>query len=242
MTTGYEPLNTLKPIVYSLWLVDGPSIQFYGLPFSTRATIVRLSSGDIWVHSPTKLTKGLQAQVAELGPVRHLVAPNWIHYAYLDEWQAAFPGVMTWAAPGVEKRAAQNGLNLSIDHNLNATAPEFWDTDFDQMIVEGSSVHREAVFFHRPTRTLILTDLIENFETKNLPLWMIPIAKLVGICDPNGSMPRDMRATFRDGRYQLRAAVERMIEWDPARVILAHGRWFETNGARELRRAFDFLF
>lgn len=242
MTTGYEPLNTLKPIVYSLWLVDGPSIRFYGLPFSTRATIVRLNSGDIWVHSPTKLTKGLRAQVAELGPVRHLVAPNWIHYAYLTEWQEAFPGVTTWAAPGVAKRAAQNGLDLHIDHRLGDTPPEDWAADFEQMIVEGSSVHREAVFFHKPTRTLILTDLIENFESRNLPLWMIPIAKLVGISDPHGSMPRDMRATFHGGRHQLRAAVQRMIGWDPERVILAHGRWYETDGTAELKRAFAFAF
>lgn len=36
------------------------------------------------------------------------------------------------------------------------------------MIVRGSSVHREAVFFHRASRTLILTDLIENFEPAKL--------------------------------------------------------------------------
>lgn len=241
MTTGYEPLNTLKPIVFGVWLVDGPAIRFYGLPFSTRATIIRLASGDLWVHSPTKLTRGLQDELRELGPVKHLIAPNWIHYAYLPEWQEAFPGVTTWAAPGVVSRAKEKGLELHVDHRLGQDAPDEWKDEIDQMIVEGSATHREAVFFHRATRTLILTDLIENFEPDKMPLLLQPLLKLAGITDPNGSMPRDMRATFHNGRDQLRAAVLQMIDWAPERVVLAHGRWFDTDGTDELKRAFSFI-
>ena len=110
-----------------------------------------------------------------------------------------------------------------------------------QLIVEGSPIHREAVFFHRASRTLILADLIENFEPGKLAWWMWPLVRLGGIADPDGAMPRDMRATFRRGRAQLRQAVEIMIGWAPDRVILAHGRWYRENGAAELRRAFRFV-
>ncbi|WP_235857810.1 DUF4336 domain-containing protein [Marimonas lutisalis] len=103
-------------------------------------------------------------------------------------------------------------------------------------------MHREAVFFHRASRTLILTDLIENFEAAKLPWWMRIAARMGGILDPDGQMPRDMRATFRGHHDQLRAAVERMIGWDPERVIVAHGRWYRRDGAAELRRAFRFLW
>ncbi|MEO8558431.1 MAG: hypothetical protein ABI439_05170 [Rhodospirillales bacterium] len=40
---------------------------------------------------------------------------------------------------------------------------------------------------------------------------------------------------------QLRQAVEQMIAWQPERVIIAHGSWYQNNGAAELRRAFDWL-
>ena len=59
LRTGYEPLNTLKPVAPDIWVIDGPAIRFYGLPFSTRATVVRLAGGDLWVHSPTALTEAL---------------------------------------------------------------------------------------------------------------------------------------------------------------------------------------
>ena len=239
--TGYEPLNTLKPIGPDIWLIDGPAIRFYGMPFSTRATVVRLGNGDIWVHSPTHLTEDLRAEVGALGRVAHLVAPNWIHYAYVQSWQAAFPGAQAWAAPGVAKRAEAKGMVIAFDHDLGRQAEGPWRGEIDQMIVEGSKVHREAVFFHRASRTLILTDLIENFEAAKIPWWMRLPGRLGGVVEPGG-MPRDMRATFRGHHDQLRAAVERMIAWAPERIIVAHGRWHERDAVAELRRAFAFLW
>jgi hypothetical protein len=238
--TGYEPLNTPKAVADDVWVVDGPAIRFYGMPFSTRATIVRLTDGGLWVHSPTWLDEGLAEQVAALGPVRHLVAPNWIHYAYIADWQARFAGAESWASPGVAERAKKYRMDIHFDHRLGQTPPDAWGDEIDQMIVRGSQAHREAVFFHRASATLILTDLIENFEPHKLGFWFRAMTRLAGNQDPNGRMPRDMRATFRN-RDAMREDVERMIGWRPERVILAHGRWYESDGTAELERAFGWL-
>ncbi|MEB8387830.1 DUF4336 domain-containing protein [Rhodobacteraceae bacterium KMM 6894] len=237
--TGYEPLNALKPVGPSIWLIDGPAQSFYGLPFSTRATVVRLENGGLWIHSPTRLTDALRAELDELGPVRHLIAPNWIHYAHIADWQAAYPDATAWAAPGVAQRAAKKGLTLSFDHNLGDTAEPPWHNQIDQMIVEGSKVHREAVFHHRASKTLILTDLIENFETAKLPMWMRPLVWIAGIDDSDGKMPPDLRLSFR--KKPLVDSIERMIAWAPDRLILAHGRWYDRGAVAELERAFRRL-
>lgn len=239
--TGYEPLNTPKPVARDVWLIDGPHIRFYGMPFSTRATVVRLHNGNLWVHSPTHLSAALAEALDALGPVAHLIAPNWIHYAYVHEWQARWPAAVAWAAPGVRARAARRGVPGRFDHDLGQEAPPDWQGEIDQMIVEGSRVHREAVFFHCESRTLILTDLVENFEDRALPWWMRPLTRIVGIHAPDGQMPRDMRLTFRGHEAQLRAAVQRMIAWAPARVILAHGAWFEDDAVARLKRAFRWV-
>jgi Domain of unknown function (DUF4336) len=238
---SYAPLDTLKPLARDIWIIDGQAIHFYAMPFSTRATVVRLSGGDIWVHSPTRLSADLATEVAALGPVAHLVAPNWLHYAHMARWQARFPKARSWAAPGVRARAESRGVALKFDADLEDTAPPGWRGEIDQMIVQGSRIHREAVFFHHKSKTLILTDLIENFEPGHLKWWMVALAWLAGILDPDGQMPRDMRATFRRHRHQLRAAVEQMIAWRPERIILAHGRCYETAATDELRRAFRFV-
>lgn len=235
--TGYEPLNTPKSVAPDLWVIDGPAVRFYGLPFSTRATVVSLANGDLWVHSPTCLTDALRAELDALGPVRHLIAPNWIHYAHIADWQAAWPQATAWAAPGVVARAAKYGLTLRFDHDLGNGAEAAWQGQIDQMIVEGARRHREAVFLHRASKTLILTDLIENFETAKLPAWMRPLIWLAGIDAPRGRMPPDMYWSFRD-KKQLTRCVETMIGWAPRRILLAHGKWFERDGVAQLERAF----
>ncbi|WP_412505673.1 DUF4336 domain-containing protein [Roseovarius sp. SYSU LYC5161] len=235
--TGYEPLNTPKPVAEGIWVIDGPAVPVRGMPFSTRATVVRLENGGLWVHSPTLLTDALQAQIAALGPVRHLVAPTRLHHAHITDWQAAFPGALAWAAPGVAEHAAKKGMTLRFDHELGPEAEVPWAGQIDQLIVEGSKTRREAVFFHRASETLILAALIANFETAKLPVWMRPIIWIAGIDDSDGKMPPGMAFSFRDKR-KLADSVERMIGWGPGRLILAHGRWYDRGAVRELERAF----
>ena len=187
--------------------------------------------------SPLEIAAGLAGAVAPLGPLRHLVAPNWIHYARIPEWQARFPGAVSWGSPGVGDRARSRGVQLHLDHVLTDHAPEAWSAQIEQRLAD-SGYQREVVFFHRASRTLILTDLIENFEAGKMPWWMRPLLKLGRVCDPDGRMPVDLATSFRFRPRHLRDLVGTMIGWEPERVILAHGRWYDRNGTGELRRAF----
>jgi len=87
-----------------------------------------------------------------------------------------------------------------------------------------------------------VSDLIENFESQKLTTPVMRFLTWIGgVRDPDGSTPRDMRMTFSNSRPQLRAAIRKMIGWNPERVILAHGRWYDRNGQAELRRAFRWI-
>ena len=241
MTTGYEPLGIPKSFGTDIWIVDGPTIRFYGMPFPTRMTVVRLSDGGLWIHSPIALDDALRARIEALGPVRHLVAPNWIHYASVHQWQAVWPEATTWAAPKVESRAAAHNVPIRIDHLLDNTATPPWAGEIAFRHVSGSAVHSEVVFFHRASRTLILTDLIENFDPRHLPWWMSALTRLVGITAPDGRTPPDIAATFRKNRAEARGHVDWMLAQAPERVILAHGRCYETEALPRLRRALKGL-
>jgi hypothetical protein len=238
--TGYEPLYTLKSIAPNVWIADGGWIRFYGLPFPTRMTVIRLTNGDLWVHSPIADQEGLYESVATLGPVRYLIAPNWIHYAWVPSLQLRFQEALTWVSPGVVKRAASKGVQLRYNRELDNAPPIEWATEIDQRLAD-SGYHREVIFFHRLSNTLVLTDLIENFERDKVPWWTRPLLMLGGVCDPNGRMPRDMAASFRRHPQHLKDLVDTMIAWNPDRVILAHGRWYPTNGTAEVSRAFRWI-
>ncbi|MEF1292096.1 DUF4336 domain-containing protein [Vibrio sp. M260118] len=66
----------MEKLAQDIWIFNGNSVPFFGLPYSTRMTVVRLSSGELWVLSPIKLTPDIQNQIDELGAVKYLIAPN----------------------------------------------------------------------------------------------------------------------------------------------------------------------
>ncbi|MGH6913294.1 MAG: DUF4336 domain-containing protein, partial [Geminicoccales bacterium] len=215
----YEPIDTLKPVADRIWLVDGPLIDFswagLRLPFPTRMTVIRLAAGDLWLHSPTALTPGLKAEVDALGPMRHLIAPNKLHYWWVGDWQKAYPEALAYAAPGVRRRAARRGI--AFERDLAAEPAAAWAGEIDQVLVPGSFM-TEVAFFHRPSRSLILTDLIENFEPAKVPSgWLRLLMRLGGVMEPGGT-PRDMRLTFLGHRKAVRQAVATMLDWRPQHV------------------------
>ena len=125
-------------------------------------------------------------------------------------------------------------------HSLDAPAGYPWDAEVRTLPVAGSFL-TEVVFFHKASRTLILADFMENFEPRMIDgsPFMRVVTRLGGVQDPHGGMPRDARVTF-DTRT-LSAAVRTMRSWDPERIVLSHGRWYDKDGAAELERAFRKL-
>jgi hypothetical protein len=240
--TPYAPLNTLKPIADNVWIVDGPEIgmRYLGLtfPFPTRMTIVRLPAGDLWVHSPIAWHDDLGGALCALGSVRYLIAPNTLHYWYLPDWQARFPRSRSYGPPGLTEQARRP---LRVAETLGEQPPPAWLGIFDQCLVPGR-VLTEVDFFHRPSATLILTDLIENFEPSRVrSLLLRQTIKVFGAADPDGKAPLDMQWSFFGHRHKVRDAAERMIGWAPARIILAHGRCYDAHAVAELRRAFRWV-
>ncbi len=241
----YRPTGTLKPVAEGVWIVDGPVIRFgypgLRFPFPTRASVVRLGDGGLWVHSPTQMSPALEGELRSLGSVEHLVAPNRIHYWWLGDWARAFPDAVTYAAPGVRAQARRHARFADYHHDLEPNFACPWLAEIKMCLVPGSYL-TEAVFFHVASRTLILTDLIENFETSKIanPLFRF-LMRLGGAVHPDGKMPMDLRMTFLKHREPLRDAVRAMISWAPERIIIAHGRCYETNAVAELKRAFRWL-
>lgn len=161
------------------------------------------------------------------------------HYSWLAEWKAAFPAADVYLAPGVRDQVRKQMDFPCLELAASDRYP--WDGEVRTCAIE-SRFFTEVDFFHLASRTLVLTDLIENFEARKLATWpMQLIARFGGVLDPHGSMPKDMRLSFRKQRRELRAAVETMISWGPERIIIAHGRWYQQDGVKELERAFRWL-
>lgn len=240
----YEPLNTLKAVAPDLWVIDGPLIRFgpwaLSMPFPTRMTVIRLNDDNLFIHSPTPLSPQLAEELERMGGrPRWIIGPNRLHYWWIPEWHSAFPQAEVYLAPRIREQSGGRIKFSALELDRECGYP--WDGEIATLPIGGRFM-TEIVFFHRQTRTLILTDLIENFEPERIGSWSMRwLTRIGGVRDPDGGMPRDMRLTFRGRTSALREAIKRMIAWNPDRIILAHGRWYRRSGTDELRRAFRWL-
>jgi hypothetical protein len=201
-------------------------------------TLLRWSGDRLLVHSPTPLTAELQRQVDSLGTVTALVAPNRLHYWWLPEWHAAYPNAEVWLAPRVREQS--KGRIDFAAHELRGTEGYPWDEDIATLPIVGDYL-TEVEFFHRSSRTLVLTDLVENFEPEKLRPGMRLLARLGAALAPDGQTPRDLRLMLARHRETTQEAKATLLGWRPERVVLAHGRWFREDGTAELARALRWL-
>ncbi|MDG9666638.1 DUF4336 domain-containing protein [Hahella sp. CR1] len=228
---------SLISMAENLWIYNGEAVPYLGLAYTTRMTVVRLSNGDILVHSPTRYDENLAREVAELGPVKYLVTPNKLHHLFLPQWMAHFPDAACYGTPGLQEKRK----DISFDGLLGENPEPGWEKDVDQTLFRGSFAMKEAVFFHRSSRTLILGDLIENFRVDHFHGWRRWVALLTGIIAPHGKTPIDWRLTFIFGRSKARAALRKMQAWRPDNIIIAHGECVIGHGSEFLARSFSWL-
>lgn len=230
----------LEQVGDSLWLVDGDIVDFYSFPYPTRMVIARFGTGDLWVWSPVKLEAVLKGKVDALGRVAHLVSPNKIHHLYLPEWHAAYPEAALWGPASTIARFPA----LPFQRPLEDAPPAAWLPDIDQAWFRGSIMMDEIVFFHRPSQTVILADLIEAFSADFLKehwsWWQRPLATLDGVTLGKPGAPREWRLSFTT-RAPARAAREKVLGWPAERVVMAHGEWQRADGHAFLTRALTWL-
>jgi hypothetical protein len=212
-----------------LWVAEMPS-KLLGVEFGARSTLVRLSDGSLWVHSPIQLSDELRRNVEELGPVRAIIAPNKMHYAYLESWIKAYPEAAVFIAPDFKRAVSTTPKVLS-----DAVEP-LWQDVLQQTVLRGSGLVQEVDFYHPRSKTLILTDLAFNIPTSQRPLMQKMAAKIIGVRD-GFSPSRTFQMTTSD-KAVLRDTLHKVLEWDFQRIIVAHGDIVENNGPQVLREAF----
>jgi hypothetical protein len=98
----------------------------------------------------------------------------------------------------------------------------------------------EAVFFHRASRTLILTDLLFNVPPGSGSILSRSVLWLDG-CNGRPAIPRTFRFVISLNRRRARALVDQIFGWDFDRINLTHGNLIEGDGKKVLAEAWAFM-
>jgi hypothetical protein len=226
----------LRPFNETLWIAEGPTADVAGFTYPTRTVIIRLSDGGLFVWSPTALTEPLTTALQALGEIRYIVAPNSLHHLFLAEWQSAYPEARVFVAPGLDKRRP----DLRFDETLEDGVQYPWSKDIDHVLMRGSLITTEVVFFHHHSRTAIFTDLIQHFRPGWFSGWRAVIARLDLMTAPLPETPRKFRTSFVD-RRSARAAIRQILAWPTENVLMAHADPITGQGQAFVVRTFRWL-
>ena len=230
---GYRPrIVALELLAQEVWTAPMP-LSMLGLQLGTRMTVVRLANGSLFLPSPIPLDGTLKDEIDALGPVRHIVAPNRFHHLFVGEVARAYPDARTYGARGLDKKRR----DLRFDAILGSEGESAWASDLRSFELGGVAL-AESVFLHEPSRTLITADFMQNLGSPDH--WLTrQYSKVAGIHRRPG-VSRLVRAMFRD-RTKARKAVDRILDWDPKRVVLSHGEPIVQDGQAVIRDAYAGL-
>jgi hypothetical protein len=222
-----DPIVSLAP---DLWTIRHPAAGVGGL--GTRTTLVRLPTGGLWLHSPGDLAAS-RAEIDALGPVTALVAPSKFHHLYLPAAHGYWPAAHVYLAPGLRERVPA----LPSGEVLSDNGP--WSPTIEQLHVGGVSPIEEIVFLHRPSRTLILCDLVFNVRPP-VPWHTRVMMTFNGGFARFGPTNAFKWLILRD-RAALRRSLDAILAWDFDRVTVTHGDVLETGGKEAFRHAFSWV-
>jgi hypothetical protein len=217
----------LVPVGPELWTAEHLLALPGGVRLPGRMTVARLPGGRLLVYSPIPLTDALGTTIDVLGAVTWVVAPSRGHHKFVAPWLARYPAAALHGAEGLARKRPELPWRT-----LDPAVP--FGEALDAQLLAGAPRLNEVVLFHRPSRSLLVADLLFNVtkpanRATHALLWLTGTRGRL-------AMSRAWRLFTRD-RPALKASLERVLAWDFVRILPGHGAVFAGSDAREAVRA-----
>ena len=161
-------------------------------------TVIKLADGGLWVHAPIAPTSECVAALKALNaPVTHVVLPTFAyeHKVFMGPFCRAFPDAQAWVAP----RQWSWPINLPVQFfgifpkgvlTPDATPP--WAGEFEWKPFASSvgiGPYSEVAFFHKKSRTLLVTDAVVR-----VPRTPPPVVEEAALEEAGGPLPAAVAA------------------------------------------------
>lgn len=218
----------LKAIAPDVWTLAFP-LMMLGVDLQRNVTILRLASGKLIVHSTAPFT------LVDIAAIHKLGEPAWIVDVLLRHDTFSEPGANAFPAARYLVPAGFDAGGIVTEHLV--PPPSVWAGEVEVLPIEGVPAFGEIVMLHRPSRTLIVGDLVINFNGGS-GLWtefFLTIGTVGGKHDPG--MSRPFRNAVEDP-VAFAASINTLLEWDFDRVIVGHGSPILSGGKEKLRGVF----
>eukprot|EP00562_Extubocellulus_spinifer_P005785 CAMPEP_0178515210 /NCGR_PEP_ID=MMETSP0696-20121128/24435_1 /TAXON_ID=265572 /ORGANISM="Extubocellulus spinifer, Strain CCMP396" /LENGTH=234 /DNA_ID=CAMNT_0020145357 /DNA_START=180 /DNA_END=884 /DNA_ORIENTATION=+ len=213
-------------------------IHYAGCRFNARMTVLRLSDGNLALHSPCDISPALKEEIERLGQVSYVIAPGNYHYFHVAQCKAIFPSAQVYLSPGLEKKQPKL---LELDARVLNDKDDSIDKDVQHIFLAGNRIINEIAFYHSPSKTLVLTDSIEYIGDDTpgtnwvLRMWWF----IMRMWNKPKPAPEYQMGWICRNKQESRECMNRILGWDFEKVIIAHGDNITSNGRTVVRQAWS---
>ena len=225
--------QSLTPVADGVWLANEP-VSIVGMSLTATMTVLALDDANALVYSPIALSPKLRSAVESVGRVAHLYAPNTFHHLHIAEWAAIYPEARVHAPAGLGRKRA----DLEIDRSHGDPADPAFAATIDEVEIRGFRLE-ESVVLHRPSRTLVVADLVHNVGRPD-GIWPALYTRAMGFHD-RVALSRMIRWTGFSDRAASRASIDRVLALPFDRIVVGHGAPIERGAKQALAEAFEWL-
>ncbi len=191
-----------------------------------RSTYIPIQNGGILVSPGSSLAP---YQLESLGNVTDLVAPNLFHHAGIMKANSIFPRAKKWAAQGAMLLKPE----VAWTDELLAEKWPYQD-EFPMFQLQGIPRVNEVVFFHKDSKSLIVTDLCFNLlDVTGIGSWII--LNLFGTYRKLATSR--LFVQFIKDKEAFEKSLGKIFSIDFENLVLSHGANIAGNAKEKLRNA-----
>lgn len=223
----------MRSIGPKIWIEERPlKLPVVG-NIGMKMITIQLQNGELMLISPVPLNESLKQELKDLGPVKYLVGPNSLHHLSLRPYHEAYPEAALAGPMKLQKRK-----KLKFDITLVEGQVYDWSAEVDMLLVDTKGMMCEAVFFHKPSKTLIVTDFLHNLPKPNDLSGKI-VYYLNGFY--RGLTTSNLaRMAWNDRKY-LKERTAKMSQWDFDQIVMAHGEIIPKDGKQKFLQSIQWL-
>lgn len=228
-----QSYDSMRQFGENIYTVDG---EWFETPFRRRMTVVRLEDHTVAIHSAVRMKDADLKAVEQLGDIRFIVVPNAFHSSEAKFYADRYPGAKVYVPEASFKK-------LSKSMPFIGTLEKDWPLEKELPCVSIQSGCQENVFFHRLSKTLILTDFMFNLKPEDFKtaLERTVLGEWNGMLNGLGPSRLAKWVFFRD-KVALAEAMRKVREFDFDRLIVSHGSNISTGAKKPFFDAVTRVF
>ena len=204
------------------------SLKMPLLSLPVKSFLVKTASGLVLI-SPVPDIQQFKEQIDAVGAVTDLVAPNGYHHLGMAQAIALFPNATVWGVPALREKCA----DIPWQKDLFSDVWPYSD-ELEIVPLQGAPKLDEVVFFHKPYKRLIVTDLCFNHvDGSGFGYWLM--FNIFGAYQ-RFAVGR-LLARLVEDKALFQASLANVLALDFETIMLPHGMNVTTDAKATLKAA-----